>query len=373
MILHVIASRAVGGAEQHLIDLARTQANLGLEIAVACPVDGVLADRLKRHGIRLYDWRPGWRWSPFSRWSLKRILNQVRPELIHAHMGKSTCLAGQVAGATPLVATAHTLARNHAFKHANAVICVSRAVRDSLVRMGYPAAHAHVIHNAVDTDVFRPQDTRLETRKQLGLDETSCLLVQVGRLVPVKGHAISLEAFARIKQTNHQAHFLIVGDGPERPKLIALAQRLGIASSVTFMGHSNEVAKWLSAADIFLMPSYKEGFGLALLEAMACGAAPIASRTGGMPEVVTDDEHGLLVPVGDVEALAEAIQRLIDEPDLRRSISHRALEDAQRFDLPRQAAAVSDVYQTVLATLRIGDRRPQSSSPALSQQSGGPQ
>lgn len=351
MILHVIASGAVGGAEQHLIDLSRTQANLGLEIAVACPADGALAARLNRHGIRLYDWHPGWRWSPFSRWSLKHVLEQVQPRLIHAHMGKSTFLAGRVAGSTPLVATAHTLVRNHAFKRAIAVICVSRAVRDSLVNTGYPDSRAHVIHNAVDTDVFRPQHTRHETRKELGLDDSSCLLVQVGRLVPVKGHAVSLEAFARIKQKGREAHLLIIGEGPERAKLTALAQRLGIASSVTFLGHSNEVAKWLSAADIFLMPSYKEELPLALLEAMACGAAPVASRTGGIPEVVTDDEHGLLVPVGDVEALTQAIQRLMEEPDLRRSISHCALEAAQRFDLIHQAQAVSRVYQATLAAL----------------------
>lgn len=349
-VLHVSTSATIGGAERHLLDLVGMQIRQSLEVSVACPGAGLLAERLRAMGIRVHPWSASWRWLPWTRWGLRSAICAASPDLIHAHMSKSAAIAGGVVPrlGLPLVATAHTLVKKPHFSAAQAVLCVSVAVHASLLARGFPSTRARVVHNAVDLTVYRPAPVRAEARQALGLPTSGRLLIQVGRLVPVKSHRTSLHALAQLQDLD--ASLVLVGDGPLRAELERLAVELGIAERVRFVGFRENVSAWLAAADIYLMPSLKEGFPLALLEAMASGVAPIAARVGGIPEAIEEGVNGLLVPPGEADALAAAIRHLCMETELRERLAIAARQSVEAcFSLERQAAAVLDCYRAVLA------------------------
>src|SRR5690606_1857236 len=155
--------------------------------------------------------------------------------------------------------------------------------------------------------------SRVEARQLLGLPAGEPLLLFVGNLIPRKGVDILLQAAARLAQNNIPFHLLIGGQGPERPALEAWAAALGLAGRVTFAGPipHQQVYNWFAAADVVVVPSRREPFGIVPLEAMGCGAVVVAADTGGLAENIRDGENGLLFSVEDEAALARQLQQLL--------------------------------------------------------------
>ena len=186
-----------------------------------------------------------------------------------------------------------------------------------------------VIHNGVDTAVFRPYPREKEARAKLGAAEGDLLLVSVGRLVGWKGVRVVLEALARAPA---EVRYVVIGTGPEEENLKRLAQTLGIAGRVCFFGRAPHEAlpALLSQCDVFVQPSIgEEAFGISVVEAMACGLPVLASDNGGLPEIVAEGETGRLLPPGDVDAWAAAISDLAREPDALRTLGANARERAE--------------------------------------------
>jgi len=173
-----------------------------------------------------------------------------------------------------------------------------------------------VIHNGVDVEEFHPMARSNAFRTRFGIDAGAVTLVSIGRLVGLKGLRVTIEAI----KTMPQVHFIIAGDGPEQPRLEAQAAELGVAGQVHFAGRvpHHELPRLLADADIFVQPSVsEESFGISLVEAMACGLPVLASRLGGMVEIVVPGETGELLPPGDAPAWKEAIGRLSGDAPLR--------------------------------------------------------
>ncbi len=188
---------------------------------------------------------------------------------------------------------------------ADALVSVSAALGETLVGLGADPARVHVMRNGIDTDMFRPVD-RPAARAALGLSGPT--LISVGHLIARKGHDRSIEALALLPGFA----LLIVGDGPERGRLQALAERLGVADRVRLLGprpHA-ELPGFYGAADAMLLSSSREGWANVLLESMACGTPVVASRIPGNPEVVQAPEAGLVVESNTAEGIAEAVRRL---------------------------------------------------------------
>jgi glycosyltransferase involved in cell wall biosynthesis len=160
-------------------------------------------------------------------------------------------------------------------------------------------------------------------------------IVSVGRLAPQKGHDVLLRAFAAVAREHPGWTLTIVGEGPERPALQALASALGIADRVRFTGTLPEPGEVLVKADFFVMASRYEGFPNALLEAMACGLPVISTSSVGAQEIVTDGHDGLLTPIDDEAALADAMRRLIEDPQLRERLGRNGAEVSERYSLER--------------------------------------
>lgn len=188
-----------------------------------------------------------------------------------------------------------------------------------------------------------------QLRKKLAPNGES-LLVHVSNFRPVKRPVDCVEIFARALKKTTNVRLVMVGDGSERMNVEHRAQCLGVHERCSFVGKQPRIVDYLSATDVLLLPSEQESFGLAALEAMACEVPVIASRVGGIPEVVTDGETGFLSEVGDVEKMAEDAGRLLGDPDLRRSMGRRARESALgRYRTDIVIPQYIQFYETVLA------------------------
>lgn len=238
-----------------------------------------------------------------------------------------------------------------ALRRADALIAVSEFTRQTVVEvLGYPPERIHVVYRAVDTDVFRPLSVPPEFRQRYGLDEDCYYILYVGSEDPRKNLKTLIKAFAIVQREIPTARMLKVGPahfGAERERLLRLVTELGLERSVRFLDYvpDEDLPLLYNAADVFVLPSFYEGFGLPALEAMSCGTPVVASNRASLPEVV--GKGGVLVDPNDEHALARSIIDLLADPDRRAVASRAALEQAARFSIERQAVETMAVYREV--------------------------
>ena len=290
--------------------------------------------------------------------ALRRLIAQgLQIDLIDAHYaypdGVAAMWLGRALG-IPVVITArgsdvtqlpdYALPRRQirrALAQADALVAVSAALGERLMALGAPAGRVHVLRNGVDTALFRPAD-RDRARRDLGLAGPA--LISVGHLIERKGHDRVIAALAQLPPDHS---LLIVGEGPERARLVALAARLGVSARVSFLGtrpHA-EMAGLYSAADVLVLASSREGWANVLLEAMACGTPVVASPIPGNPEVVQTREAGLIAPANTPESLAGTVRTLLAQPPARQAT--RAY--AERFGWEATSAGQIALFRKVLA------------------------
>ncbi len=216
-----------------------------------------------------------------------------------------------------------------------------------------------VIPNFVDTERYAPGPRR--TLAELGLpgasgaaSEGPAVLVHVSNFRPLKRVDDVVRIFAEVQRVR-PAVLLLIGDGPERSRVEALARQLGLSNRVVFVGKMVSFVELLQASDVFLMPSESESFGLAALEALSCGVPVVASDVGGIPEVVPEGEVGFLAPVGDVATMADRVLRILGDPGLRARLSRAARDRAvQQYGLQPAIDRYEAHYARVLGQPRAG-------------------
>jgi glycosyltransferase involved in cell wall biosynthesis len=202
-----------------------------------------------------------------------------------------------------------------------------------------PNRKIRVIANGIDTSVYRCSDGADAIRDQLGIPRSAALVGTVGRLTEIKRQDVLIDAFASIRRRHAKAHLLLVGDGPLLPALREQAARLGLGSCVHFAGYQSHTTPFLHAMDLFVLPSRSEGMPQAVLEACVAAKPVIASKVGGIPEVITHEATGLLVPSGDADALAAAMGRALADRPWAAAMARRASDAVTaRFDVSRMAA-----------------------------------
>ncbi len=270
---------------------------------------------------------------------LPQTESALRPEIVHAesHLFLTT-LQGVLKAdelRIPSVVTVHgvTAVRGPAvnfaqnvylrtvgtvvFNKATRVICLTRSDAAEIMKLGCPTKKLRIVPNAVDTELFRPST-----------DEDENSVVWVGRFVPEKGLNFLIKAARIMTRTTRttKARFVFVGYGPLKGELQALVSSLGLANTIKFVGplERDQIADVLARASVFVLPSLKEGMPLSLLEAMSSGRPVVTSRVGGMSEIITHGETGLLVTPGDSEALARAIETILGDADLRKKLGRNA-------------------------------------------------
>jgi glycosyltransferase involved in cell wall biosynthesis len=228
----------------------------------------------------------------------------------------------------------------------DATICVSNAVRDRLVNdYRFPADKTITIHNGVSILELAPSEScRESVRASLCIGSQEFVLVCTARLNEVKGIDILLLAMAKVLREGLHCKCVIVGDGPLRESLLKQAEALGLDGRVFFVGFHKNVQAFLSAADAFVLTSYKEGLPLSILEAMACGLPCIVTNVGGNAEAIQHSVHGLIVEPGSVDQVAAAISYLMSHPQVRTGMSKMAQERVREgFDVDVQMAKINRV------------------------------
>jgi glycosyltransferase involved in cell wall biosynthesis len=235
-------------------------------------------------------------------------------------------------------------------RHAGALTAITEDCRQHALRAGAPAEHIRLVFNGTDLRRFSPSDNG--TRANLPYWDH--MIFACRQLFPRKGIRFLLEAAAQLKPQFPDLKVVLAGDGFERPELVRLADQLGIAADVTFLGWvpNTDLPPYYRAAAVSVIPSLEEGFGIPAAEAMGCEVPVVASDAGGLPEVVENGVTGLVVPRGDADALARAIQTLLADPERRRVMGQAGRARALRlFDWDRSAEQFEQLYREVAARM----------------------
>lgn len=362
-ICQLITELQPAGAERCLLELARRLDRGRFDVQVAALRGGPVADQLRQAGIRVHVLGMRGKWDLGKIRTLAGILCRERIDLLHTHLfhadvaGRLAAVHAAVPHVVHSVHVAEGRFRPWQFFWArltadvcDRIVAVSYAVRDfHSGRCGLPPNRYTVIPNGIDAAAYRHDPAkRLELRRRWGLAAGDILVAFVGRLDHQKGIDVLLSAASHLGARGKPIHLVIAGDGPQRPLVEnfiahgeggALARRLGFYQDVQGL---------LSAADLFVLPSRWEGFGLAAAEAMAAGLPVIATSVPGLQEVLDFGRAGAMIPPEDVITLTEAIERLSAEPDIRRKLGAigraRILEN---YSIAANIAAHERLYEEV--------------------------
>ncbi len=352
-VLIVMADFRVGGAEVAALSLLGALQGDGFDFTVATVRRrGILREAFLDAGVRLYEGVGRWRFDPLAPFRVARIVRREKIDaVIVADILRNGMLYGFVGSAmsgrkvaricwchaAPGRQTDEYVWRLRMYRAAgllDATVCVSRFLRDELIRRRLPAGDITIIHNAVDLGRFAdplPCDLPLPKDKQI--------IVQVANVVPWKDHETLLAAAGRLAKDRRDFHLVLVGRDTDSPSMARAVEAGGLGGFVTLTGHRGDVPSVLAAADIAVLATRCETFGIAALEGMAAGLPVIASDVEALEEVFTHGREGLKVPVGDAAALTGAIASLLDDRQLAARMGAVAKKRAESFALPRMAEA----------------------------------
>lgn len=356
----------VGGTETHILELASGIDRTKFDVTVcSLKSGGCLVEELRGRGIRVVCLNGAGKFDPRVLFRLWKLMREERPAVMQSFLfwaNVSARVLGRLSKVVRVVCSYHDeivsegrlvrMIDRLTFRWSHAVVCCSEAVRRSVsVCLGASAPRQTIIPFGIDVGQFAVTD--LATRKELGLREGGPVVGTVCRLVePKKGLAVLLQALAALNRGNENpgCQLLIVGEGPAHEALESLSDRLGLSPCVRFAGTRRDIPRILPVLDVFVLPSLYEGFGIAILEAMAAGKPVVATTVGGIPEFVVPGETGLLVEPGNAEALAEAIGRLLSDPERARQMGIRGRERVLAgYQISTVVRRHEQVYEACLA------------------------
>jgi glycosyltransferase involved in cell wall biosynthesis len=388
-VLRVIARLNVGGPALHVAYLSAGLAERGYSTTLAAGTVGLgeesMASVARNRGVRietltelhreiapLRDVRATLR--------LARLIRKERPQILHTHTAKAGAV-GRVAALlsgdarppiivhtfhghvlrgyfNPLTAFAFRTLERWLARVSTVLVAVSPEVRDDLVRLRVaPASKFVVVRLGIELEerVRNDPEVRLETRRQLGLGADAFLVGWVGRMTAVKRTEDVLKALRLLVDAGVDAYVCLVGDGPDRDDLERAAQELGVVKRCLFLGYQDDVARFYDAIDVLLLPSANEGTPVSVIEALAARRPAVATRVGGVSDVLRDGVDGFLVEVDDPEALAARLAELAADPERRAEMGAAGRERVlTRYAVERLVDDVDGLYRSLLETARRG-------------------
>ncbi len=380
-VLHIVAAGEYGGAEAQVLDLLKGLGANGVPAAVAVLFDAEFAARARDAGVEVHVLPGGAPWRDFG--ALLRLVRQWRPDLLHTH-GVRASVAGRLVGVRTglrVVTTVHSdlyydyaapakralfMALELATQELSArVIAVSRPLAGVLRKRGYAERKLRVVENGIDVRAFEEKlsyathdGSGANIRRELALPDGALVILCVARLHPVKLHDVLIRATGELGKTMDAVHLVLVGDGSERAALQALATQAA-PGRVHFLGARADVPALLAQADVFALTSRMEGLPISVLEAMAARLPVVASRAGGLAELVADAgavaadrttvqdaPTGFLFEPGSTEGLRAALAILLRDAGLRRELGAAGRERLlARFTTERMVQGTMDVYR----------------------------
>jgi L-malate glycosyltransferase len=354
--LHIDTARTWrGGQNQVLVTVLGLRA-LGHRVMLVAHPEGELNQRAKE-GLDVFPLAPRTEMDLSAAWRLARLIKQLTPDVVHAHDSHAVAMAALGLSMStqpkkpPLLAArrvdfhlrGNSLSR-WKYRQVDTFICVSDAIRDMLIDDGVPADRTVVVNEGIDLErVAAAPPARLH--EELWLPHQAPLVGNVAALVPHKGQRHLIEAAALVVRQLPDTRFVIAGEGELREALERQIKDHRLEKHVLLLGFRPDVLSLHKAFDLFVMSSVTEGLGTSLLDAMACGKAIVATKAGGIPEVVSEGKTGLLVPPRDHPAMAKAIVRLLKDAALRDRMGAAGLKVArEKFSAERMVQDTLRVY-----------------------------
>lgn len=360
-ILLAITGLGMGGAEKQVCDLADTYSSLGHDVTILsmqgepilkpqCTSVDILSLRMKKSVSGFIS----------AYLKTKKVIKNLEPDVVHSHMVHANIFMRLVRLTTVikrLICTAHSsneggglrmLAYRLTQRQGDLLTNVSEEAAEAFVDKGACTPDRIIaLHNGIDTSKYRfSEESRLTYRRKIGVNADETLILAVGRLTEAKDYPNLLNAFASLLlTTERKVKLAIIGDGDKRQELKIFAEELGIEDKVNFLGLSHQVPPWMSAADIFVLSSAWEGFGLVVAEAMATERVTVATDSGGVGEVVS--KYGFLVPPRDSQALSGALkQALTMSEDEKQHLGLRARRHVMKhYSLTAASKKWLDLYK----------------------------
>jgi len=306
---------------------------------------------------------------------LAQLIRRERPTILHTHTAKAGAvgrIAALLAGGDRPPIVVHTF-HGHVLRGyfgrimtfgfrtlerwlaraTTSLVAVSPEVRDDLVALGVaPAEKFTVVRLGIDLDrrVDNDDTRRRETRRLMGLAQEAFVVGWVGRMTGVKRTDLVVQALERLVARGVDAYVVLVGDGPDRERLERFAHELGVVKRCLFLGYQEDVARFYDAIDVLLLPSINEGTPVSVIEALAAGRPAVATRVGGVPDVVRDGVDGFLVDAGDADELAEKLAELAADPVRRADMGEAGRARVfERYAVNRLVDDVDRLYRALLA------------------------
>jgi L-malate glycosyltransferase len=358
--LHIDTARTWrGGQHQVLVTVLGLRA-LGHRAVLVAHAAGELRQRAKE-GLDLIPLTPRTEMDLSAAWRLSRVIKQLQPDIVHAHDPHGVAMAALALSMSTQVSKPRLVASRRVdfrlrgsalsrwkYRQVDCFICASNAIRQILLSDGVPAARAVTVHEGIDLDrVAAALPANLH--EELWLPHQAPIVGNVAALVPHKGQRHLIEAAALVVRQVPDARFVIAGQGELRESLERQIKDHHLEKHVLLAGFRPDVLSVHKAFDIFVMSSLTEGLGTSLLDAMAAGKPIVATRTGGIPEVVVDGKTGILVPPRDHQAMADAIVRLLGDSSLRRCMGEAGLTHVRRkFTAEKMVEGTVRVYRAMM-------------------------
>ncbi len=377
MKIAIVCYPTFGGSGVVATELGTALAERGHEIHFITykqPVRlALLSKNIHFHEVTVPEY-PLFHYQPYELALSSKLVDMVKLykiDVLHVHYAIPHAYAGYMAKKMleqenvflPMVTTLHgtdiTLVGSHPFykpavtfsiNESDIVTSVSQSLKDDTLRLFEITKEIHVVPNFIDTTKYDNTFTDCQ-RNQMALPEER-IITHVSNLRKVKRVKDVIEIFDRI-QKKIPSKLIMVGEGPERESCEALCRKKGIENKVLFLGNSNEVDKILCFSDLFLLPSEKESFGLAALEAMAVGVPVISSNTGGLPEVNIQGKSGFLSDVGNVDEMSENAIKILENTEILNSFKKMAKEAANLYDTERIVPLYEDLYREAIENMIV--------------------
>lgn len=356
MVLHVDTERGWRGGERQALWLAQGLASLGDGSIVAARAGEPLAERADAAGLSVIHVTASFGADPRAAWQLRRAIRRHDADIVHAHTAHAATLGALATLGTtvPLVVSRRVdfplrtgPGSRWKYGRARVIIAISQAVAEVV---GRAKLSVPVVVIPDGTDVRRQREPATpEALAQLGVAAGAPLVVQVSQLVPHKDPLTFVRAVAHAWKRNPRLRALLVGDGPLREAVDAEIRALGIQDVLRATGYRDDADRLLAAADVVSLSSREEGMGSVLLDAIVFGRPVVATRAGGIPEVVRHGETGLLVPVGEHEALGSAMYTLLADRSLATRMGAAARARAPEFSVQAMTMRTRELYERVLA------------------------
>ena len=360
-VLHVVHDMGVGGTEQVVRQIVLDADPARFRSAVAC-IDGRVGPigvALSERGVTVHrlERGPGLDRALIGR--LRRLIRDERVDVLHCHQYTPWTYGVLAAAFTGVRVVFTEHGRFHPDRYTwkrrllnpllarltDEIVSISAATREALVVYEWlPRRRIRVIYNGV-TPPVPPDEGAVPVRERLEIEADAIVLGTIARFDPIKNQAMMLEALERLRRAGRRCVLILAGDGPEREALERQVAELALEGSVFFTGFVTDIAAHLDAIDVFLLTSWSEGTSVTLLEAMSSGKAIVATSVGGSVEVLDGGRTAMFVPPGDVSALTETLERLLEDDSLRARLGDAARSDfTERFEPRRMVSAYEALY-----------------------------